>query len=102
MGKKRLLSTDPKFGVEPVEMHGTLTTKSLVDSAAQEMDDATGWYTGKIPTITGRWTSYYEKLAEAIQNGGQSTVKPEEARDRIRVIELAQESYLRGVFVPWS
>ena len=102
LGKTRLSSTDPKFGAEPAEMYGTLTTTSLVDSTAQKMDEASGLYIGKIPTVTGRWSLYYEKLAEAIQTGGQPTVKPEEARDVIRVIELARESHLKGQSVVWS
>ena len=57
---------------------------------------------GKYPTLPGYYCGYYENVVDAIRGRAEVEVKPEEARDGLRVIELARESYEKGCTVAWS
>jgi scyllo-inositol 2-dehydrogenase (NADP+) len=46
----------------------------------------------RIPTETGNYMAFYENLSEAIRYGQPLAVKPQEARNTIRILELAIES----------
>jgi scyllo-inositol 2-dehydrogenase (NADP+) len=46
----------------------------------------------RIPTEKGNYQAFYDNLAEAIRYGQPLAVKPEEARNVIRILELAIES----------
>lgn len=98
-GKK---ATDEGFGVEDKSKWGTLTTKEEFDSSIQSKDKATGRWVGRVPTITGKWVEYYADLVAAIRGEKELVVKPQEARDTIRLMELARDSHYQGKTVPWS
>lgn len=46
----------------------------------------------KIPTIPGNYMPFYDNLYEAVRHGSPLSVKPHEAREVIRILELAVES----------
>ncbi|KAF4981156.1 hypothetical protein FZEAL_2990 [Fusarium zealandicum] len=93
---------EPRFGVEPESMHGVLTTYDEFDPSIQKFDPATKKYTGKYPTIPGRWMGLYEHLADAINGKVELEVDAAKSRDVLRVIELARESHVKGATVQWS
>lgn len=93
---------DPKFGVEDERIWGTLTTTEEFDAKHQSFDETTGLYIGKYPSLPGSYRGYYENVVDAIRGKAEVTVKPEIARDGLRVIELARQSHQEGVTVPWS
>ncbi len=68
----------------------------------QKLDEATQKYVGKYPSVPGWYRGYYENVVEAIRGRQEIYVKPETARDGLRVIELARESHAKGITVPWS
>ncbi|KAL5347941.1 hypothetical protein ACLOAV_007353 [Pseudogymnoascus australis] len=92
---------DDGFGAEPEEFRGVLTTCEEFDGRFQTLDGETKKYTGRYPTVTGRWLGLYENVAAAIKGEGELEVRPEQSRDVLRVIELARESHNKGVTVPW-
>ena len=47
---------------------------------------------GKIETIPGNYANFYANLYEAIRNGGELMVKPEEALMTIRILETCLTS----------
>lgn len=51
---------------------------------------------GTVDTLVGSYEMFYRKLADAIRHGGSSPVQAEDARDVIRIIELAMESHSKG------
>ncbi|KAJ5832464.1 hypothetical protein N7474_000775 [Penicillium riverlandense] len=93
---------DPNFGVEDEHIWGTLTTTTEFDSSYQVHDETTGCWVGKCPSLPGWYRGYYENVAAAIRGREEICVKPEMARDGIRVIELARESHVKGATIPWS
>ncbi|OBT85651.1 hypothetical protein VE02_05800 [Pseudogymnoascus sp. 03VT05] len=93
---------DPGFGLEPEQLEGILTTYDSFDSQFQTLDQETNKYTGRYPTITGRWLGLYENVADAINGKSNLEVKPKQSRDVLRVIELARESHNKGVTIPWA
>jgi len=73
------------WGAEPKKLWGKLNT------------DISGLhYTGRIETIPGNYLSFYDNLFEAMRNGGDLIVKPEQSLDLIRIIEGAIESNRTG------
>jgi len=50
---------------------------------------------GKIETVPGCYQKYYENIYDAIVNKAELAVKPEQAAQVIRLIELAEESALK-------
>jgi predicted dehydrogenase len=79
--KNGLMPGQKDWGKEPVEDYGHLTG---------EIDGNP--FDGKIPTFAGDYSGFYENVFQVLINGKDMAVKPEEARDIIRVIELAYES----------
>ncbi|MGG4554217.1 oxidoreductase [Paenibacillus sp. FSL W8-0186] len=55
---------------------------------------------GTVETLTGSYETFYRKLADAISSGQPSPVAAEDARDVIRIIELAMESHSQGRVLP--
>ena len=49
-------------------------------------------FQGKIETAPGCYPAYYENIYQAIRGEAGLIVKPEEARNTIRIIELAVQS----------
>ena len=89
---------DAKFGKNPENEYGTLTTNKKYDDSQKSEG---GKYIGRFPTLDGLGRGYYETLAEAIR-GGELKVDPSTSRDGIRIIELARESHSKGQTVQWS
>jgi scyllo-inositol 2-dehydrogenase (NADP+) len=57
---------------------------------------------GRVETLAGRYADYYRNVADAIRGRAELIVKPEEAANTIRVIELALESSARKCAVPFT
>jgi len=51
---------------------------------------------GKVETLKGDYTEYYNNIRDAIQNKAALIVKPEQALEVIKLIELAIESHKTG------
>ncbi|KDQ10712.1 hypothetical protein BOTBODRAFT_57915 [Botryobasidium botryosum FD-172 SS1] len=81
-------TSDPSFGVEPTEFQGILTVLGSDGKPAAR----------NTPTETGRYLSWYENVGAAIAARDSSVlhVKPEQARDTIRIIELLYQSNAEG------
>jgi len=47
----------------------------------------------RIPTLPGNYWPFYDNLYQAVRNGTPLAVKPEEARNVIRILELSLESH---------
>lgn len=92
---------DPGFGEEPEHLRGVLTTYEEFDKDIQTYDPEIKKYTGKYPTVTGRWMGLYENLADVIRGKGELAVKATECRDVLRIIELARESHVKKTTVAW-
>ncbi|KAK3382544.1 hypothetical protein B0T24DRAFT_601946 [Lasiosphaeria ovina] len=89
------------YGVEDERIWGTLTTTAEFD-ASQRFDPVSKLYIGKYPSLRGWCRGYYENVVAAIRGEQEVCVKPETARDGLRVIELARLSHERGCTIPWS
>ncbi|KAI4194916.1 MAG: hypothetical protein LQ350_007492 [Teloschistes chrysophthalmus] len=84
---KGMAPGDQGFGVEPDDWHGTLTT----------VDDDGNLNARTYPTIhTATYKTFYTQLAQAIAGKGEVPVKPEDAREVVRLIELAKQSSDEG------
>jgi predicted dehydrogenase len=70
----------PNWGAEPESAWGTLTSW---DGAVTRQ---------KYPTLSGCYPAYYRNVYRAITGQEELAVRPEQARDVIRLIELAQQS----------
>lgn len=53
-------------------------------------------FSGRIETIAGNYLSYYDNICDAIRNGGELIVKPEQSLDLMRILEGAIESDRNG------
>lgn len=79
--KRGLAPSAPDWGEEPRELWGTLNTQ--VGGLHFE---------GRVETIAGRYQTFYENIVETIDGRAELAVKPEEAMNTIRIIELAIQS----------
>ena len=70
----------PNWGSEPEEAWGTLTNCN--GNLTRE----------KYPTLAGCYPEYYKNIYEAITGKAELAVKPEQAKEVIRLIELAEQS----------
>jgi predicted dehydrogenase len=75
----------PNWGKEPQALWGTLNS---------EIDGLN--VTGQIQTIPGSYKAFYQNIADAVTGRAELAVKPEEARNAVRLIELALESSRLG------
>ncbi len=71
----------PGWGTEPKESWGKLNT--TIDALHME---------GLIETLPGNYTMFYKSVYDAIRNGKELSVKAEESRDVIKLIEACYES----------
>lgn len=95
--------TDPAFGVEPDRYHGYLTTREDIDSKFDKPSSETSVkFDGRVPSKRGSYLDYYRDIVAAIRGEREVVVKPEESRNVIRLIELANESIEKGVTIAWS
>lgn len=81
MLKKGLLPVGEQWGEEPETSWGILNAQT-----------GTGDLRVRKKTIPGNYPAFYDNLYEAIREGKPLAVKPEEARDVIRILELCLES----------
>jgi predicted dehydrogenase len=72
---------EPEWGVEPEAQWGVLNTQI-----------GGLHFQGKIETVKGCYPAYYENVYQAITGQAELIVKPEEAKNTIRMIELAVQS----------
>jgi scyllo-inositol 2-dehydrogenase (NADP+) len=79
--KKGLKPNAPDWGVEPEEIWGKLTT-----------EENGGDVTRTIVSEPGRYQDYFQNVYDAIAEGKELIVKPDQARQTIRIIELAFQS----------
>lgn len=77
-----LSPSKPDWGLEPRTQWGTLNT---------QMGGL--HFHGQLETMRGCYQAFYENVYQAIVEGAELAVKPEEARNTIRIIELALESH---------
>lgn len=85
------LPTDPHWGEEPEGAWGTLTQ---CEGCLKRQ---------KYPTLSGRYQEYYESVVQAIRGDQELAVRPDQARNVIRLIELAEQSAIQKgvVLVAW-
>jgi scyllo-inositol 2-dehydrogenase (NADP+) len=72
---------DPRWGQDPENLHGTLTT----DVDGLEV-------TGRLRTLPGAYETFYREMARAIRGESPVPVDPRDARNTIWLIERALES----------
>lgn len=73
---------DPEWGQEPKEIWGKL---NVLENGQD--------HTEYLPSERGYYPAFYQNVYEAVTGQGELLVKPEQARDVIRVIELAEQSW---------
>jgi len=95
-------ATDPSFGLEDEGIWGTLSTTAPFDEACQTLDEASGLWIGKYPSLPGWYRGYYENVAAAVRGEAEVFVRAETSRDGLRVIELARRSHVEGRTVAWE
>jgi scyllo-inositol 2-dehydrogenase (NADP+) len=79
--KEKKIPGTPGWGTEPKEWWGRLNaTRDGLN------------YNGLIETVPGNYLAFYNSVFGAIREGKPLAVKPEEARDVIRIIEACHES----------
>jgi scyllo-inositol 2-dehydrogenase (NADP+) len=91
MRKGLVPSREENWGIEAPEQWGSLVTQ--VSGLKLE---------GRIETLAGNYPAYYQNVADAITGRAELFVKPEEARNTIRIIELAVESNQQKRTLPFS
>jgi scyllo-inositol 2-dehydrogenase (NADP+) len=79
------------WGTEPEELWGTLNT-----------DIEGKHFRGKIESEKGNYTELYQNVYNAIVDTEELVVKPEQARNTIKVIELAMQSNQEKRRIPYS
>jgi scyllo-inositol 2-dehydrogenase (NADP+) len=82
--KSGMNPNDPDFALDPTD--GILT-----------FGDGTQ---GRVPTMRGRWLSFYEAIASAIRDGAPVPVRPEDARGGLALISLARRASELGQRLP--
>jgi scyllo-inositol 2-dehydrogenase (NADP+) len=83
--------TEPNWGIEPGSQWGRLNT---------EIDNL--HFEGTIETEPGCYQAFYQNIAAALRGEAELAVKPEEAFNTIRIIELALQSNLEKRSVVFS
>ncbi|KAG7005234.1 oxidoreductase [Physcia stellaris] len=78
--------SDEAFGVEPEDRNGTITTLQNTVPKAQH-------YPNLAPAT---YKAFYTQFAAALRGDADVPVRPEEAREVIRIIELARRSSVEG------
>ncbi len=73
---------DPNWGIEPEELWGKMNTEIKGQHVI-----------GKLESEPGDYTAFYQNVYSAITGTEELAVKPEQARNTIRVIELAMQSH---------
>ena len=90
-----------KYGLDPQEkaMIARDIDSALNDPANDAIiHDKDG--ESRVPTIPGRWRSYYENIAAVLTEGAEPLVKPAEMRRAMQIIDAAVTSARTGQVVP--
>ncbi|KAH6889242.1 oxidoreductase [Thelonectria olida] len=89
---------DPEFGKEDESRYGILTVAEKPDEEHTQARFEAGRLKESVyPNVPPQtYSKYYELFAAALEGKGGVPVKPEDARDGIRIIELAKESSQNG------
>lgn len=82
---------DPNWGQEPAHMWGVLNT----GYGGLE-------FRGKVQSESGDYVNYYRNIHNALRGKEELNVKPEEARNTIRIIELAMQSHAAKRTLPFD
>ncbi len=88
-GKKSLSESD--WGEEPPENWGILHYEKDGETIRESVESTPGNYAG-----------FYENVRDAVQGGGELFVTPGQARNTIRIIELAQQSNNEKRTIPFE
>jgi scyllo-inositol 2-dehydrogenase (NADP+) len=76
---------EPRWGEDPQECWGAI--RATVDGRVVEE---------KVPTLPGDYGAFYRNIRDAISGRAPLTVRPEEATETIRALEVAFESSRQG------
>jgi predicted dehydrogenase len=98
-----------KYGNDPQE--AMLRQGLIPDSEDWGKEDPEYWgilnaelhgqqFYGTIETEAGNYTGFYDNVHDVITKGAEQAVQPEEARNVIRIIEIAFESHRSKSIVP--
>lgn len=79
--RQGLTPSEPDWGMEPQAQWGTLNTQI-----------GNLHFHGQLETIRGCYQAFYQNIYQAIDHGAALAVQPEQARNTIRIIELALQS----------
>ncbi|KAL3428210.1 oxidoreductase family protein [Phlyctema vagabunda] len=89
-----------EFGVEDSSIYGVLTTDAPIDGSKESVTK--GMWETSVKSEKGNYLGFYENLGKAIQGTGELLVKPEEARNVIKLIEVAKRSSKEGKRLAWE
>ncbi len=100
-----------KWGIDPQE--ADLKAGKHPDTEGWGVEDRKFWgklnteiqdlhFNGRIETYAGNYLAYYDSIFNAVRNGDELIVKPEQSLDVIRIIEAAIESNKTGRAVKLS
>ena len=76
---------DPSWGIEDATTYGTL---SVIENRADVVE--------VVPSEQGTNQDFYQNLVEVLNSGAELIIKPEEARDVIRILEASEQSWREG------
>src|SRR5690606_1303339 len=79
------------WGIEPEEIWGKLETELNGQQLA-----------GRIKSEAGDYRGFYENVRDSILGKAELEVKPEQAKDTIRIIELAMQSSQEKRRIPFA
>ena len=89
-----------KHGLDPQE---PAMNRGEIDTAREEPTTFGRFHDGKqdvaVPTVPGRWRSFYENVADALAGKAELAVKPQEVRRSIALLEAAFASAASGEVV---
>jgi scyllo-inositol 2-dehydrogenase (NADP+) len=100
-----------KYGIDPQEE--ALKRGGTPSESDWGKDPPEGWGTintetgglhlrGLVETAAGRYQAYYQNIVDAIRGRADLAVKPEEARNTVRIIELALQSNEQKRTIPFA
>ena len=92
-----------KYGLDPQER---AMIAGDIDAAVEDPKSYARVHDGKeesiVPTLPGRWRSYYENIAAVLRDGAEPLVKLPEVRRAISLLDAAKRSARSGSVVALS
>lgn len=85
------LPNEKDWGKEPYQNWGILNT--TIEGTP---------FRGRVETLPGNYTAYYDNIYAVLQKKSELIVKPEQAMQVIRIIELAYQSAKEGRIIPFT